>query len=84
MLPALKRSDPGSVLSDLCIDQNYLREMVVKLAFPRSINSPENATARNIIVEEFGKFHAPVIAGTTKNVYAGDPAVAKILVGGAL
>jgi hypothetical protein len=81
MLPVLKRSNPGSASSDLGIDQDYLREIVGKLAFPRPIDSAENAIARSIVAEEFGKFHDPVVAGTTRNVCAGDVATAKILVG---
>lgn len=81
MLPTLKHSKPGSASSELPIDQDFLREITHKLAFPRPINSPENIKARQIIVEEFGKFHDPVVTGETKNVCAGDPATAKILIG---
>jgi Zn-dependent M28 family amino/carboxypeptidase len=81
MMPALKPSKPGSVSSDLRIDPDYLRGIVQRLAFPRPVGSPENVTARNIIVEEFRQFHTPTVIGETKNVCAGDPATAKILVG---
>lgn len=79
----LKRSRPNSVPSTLNVDQGYLRELVAKLAFPRAINTAANTTARNIIVEEFAKLHAaaPVVTGAYKNVYAGAPATATILVG---
>lgn len=81
MLPALKYSKPGSAPSDLRIDQGFLQGIVRNLAFPRPISSPGNAAARNLIVAEFAKFHTPVVAGRHKNVWAGDPATAKVLVG---
>lgn len=56
MLPALKHSKPGSVPSGVRIDPDYLRQIVCKLAFPRSINSQGNSDARKIIVEEFADF----------------------------
>lgn len=81
MTPALKQSRPNSIPSDLRIEQDYLRDLVGKLAFPRPVNSFENTTARNIIAEELRKFHEPVVAGKNKNVSAGDPSTAKFLVG---
>jgi len=77
----LQHSIPGSVASDLRIDQDFLREIVGRLAFPRPVHTPENAKAREFIVEEFRKFHAPLVRGELKNVCAGDPQTAKILVG---
>ena len=77
----LQHSIPGSVASDLRIDQEYLRELVGRLAFSRRVHTPENGRAREIIVEELRKFHAPMVRGELKNVWAGDPKAAKILVG---
>lgn len=81
MTPTLKRSRPGSISSDLRIEREYLREVVRALAFPRPVDSPENITARKTIVEEFRRFHIPTVIGEMKNVVAGDPATAKVLVG---
>lgn len=80
-MPVLKRSKPGSVSSDIRIEREYLREVVRALAFPRPIDSPENVTVRKIIVEEFRRFHTPTVIGEMKNVCAGDPGTAKILIG---
>jgi Zn-dependent M28 family amino/carboxypeptidase len=81
MTPALKFSKPGSVSSEIQIDPDYLRGVVQRLAFPRPVDSPDNDTARKIIVEEFSTFLTPTVIGELNNVCAGDPATAKILVG---
>lgn len=81
MLPALKHSKAGSVPSEVRIDPDYLRQLVLKVAFPRPINSQANSDACNIIIEEFGRFHSPVVTGKNKNVEAGDRATARILLG---
>jgi Zn-dependent M28 family amino/carboxypeptidase len=83
MTPTLKFSQPGSKPSDIRIEQDYLRGVVKKLAFPRVVNTAANATARELVVAEFAALHAvpAVVSGAWKNVYAGTPAEAMVLVG---
>ncbi len=63
------------------IDPDYLRDVVLNLAIPRPVGSPENSKARGFIVAELAQFHSPVLTGKLHNVCAGDPATAKVLLG---
>ncbi len=83
MTPTLKHSKPSSTPSDLTIDQNFLRDVVQRLAFPRPINTRENDRARELVTEEFRKIpgDAPMIYGNFKNIFQGRLESATILVG---
>ncbi|HEX3869738.1 MAG TPA: M28 family peptidase [Pirellulales bacterium] len=83
MTPRLKTSRPNSATSKVEIDQNYLRDVVAKLAFPRAVNTAANTKAREIVVAEFDKLpgERPVVIGAQKNVYQGRPDTATILLG---
>ncbi|HEX4131187.1 MAG TPA: M28 family peptidase [Pirellulales bacterium] len=83
MPPSLKFSQPNSKPSNLQIDADYLRQIVKKLAFPRVVNSPANATARQIILEEFAKLPGPppAVYGSLSNVYSGVPETSTVLLG---
>ena len=75
-------SKPGTLPPGLGVDQDYLREVVRKLSFPRVYGTPANAQAEQIVVEEFRRvLGSCLVVGKARNVCAGDVAQARILIG---
>jgi Zn-dependent M28 family amino/carboxypeptidase len=64
------------------LGQDYLREVVEKLSFPRVFCTPANAKAEGIVADELRKIlGSSFLVGKTRNVCAGNPQTARILIG---
>jgi Zn-dependent M28 family amino/carboxypeptidase len=75
-------SKPGTQPSPPGVDQDYLREVVNKLAFPRAYGTPANAQAEKMVAEEFRSvFGSCLVVGKARNICAGDVGQARILIG---
>jgi hypothetical protein len=78
----LQHSQPGTLPSTVHLDQEYLREIVNKLSFPRVFGTPENAKAEEIVAEELRKIlGSSFVVGKTHNVCSGKLDQARILIG---
>ena len=68
----LQHSQPGTLSSTIRLDQDYLREVVNKLSFPRVFGTPENGKAEELVAEELSKIlGSSFVVGKTRNVCAG-------------
>jgi Zn-dependent M28 family amino/carboxypeptidase len=75
-------SKPGTQRSDLTLDQEYLRDLVARLSFPRVFGTPAVARAEEIVAAELGRaLGSSFVVGATRNVCSGNPAEARCLIG---
>lgn len=78
----LHYSKPGTISSSTKIDQDYLRRVVTRLAFPRVIGTPQNKEAQQIVKDEFQALSLQYeVVGELENIVVGNPKTAKILIG---
>lgn len=78
----LQQSQPGTLPSTVRLDQDYLREIVEKLSFPRVFGTPGNGKAEQLVAEEMQKIlGSSFIVGKTRNVCSGKLEQARILIG---
>ena len=78
----LHHSQPGTLPSTVRLDQDYLREFVNKLSFPRVFSTPENGKAEELVAEELRTIlGSSFVVGKTRNVCSGKLEQARILIG---
>jgi Zn-dependent M28 family amino/carboxypeptidase len=78
----LQHSQPGTLPSTVRLDQNYLREIVKKLSFPRVFGTPENGKAEQLVADELRQILGlSFVVGKTRNVCSGELEQARILIG---
>ena len=78
----LKHSKPATWAPLPSLNQDYLREVVSALSFPRVFGTPENAKAEKIVAGEFDKILGSCfLVGKTRNLCSGSPESARILIG---
>jgi Zn-dependent M28 family amino/carboxypeptidase len=78
----LQHSKPATRTSGQSLDQGYLADIVKRLSFPRVFGTPANATAEELVADEFLRIlGACDRVGSTRNVCFGWPAEARILIG---
>ncbi len=78
----LKHSKPATLPALPGLDQDYLREVVGQLSFPRSFGTPENARAEELVAAEFDKLLGSCFrVGKTRNLCSGLPESTRILIG---
>lgn len=78
----LKHSQPASLPPLPGLSQDYLREVVGSLSFPRVFGTPENAHAEEIVAGEFQKLLGSCfLVGNARNLCSGRPESARILIG---
>jgi hypothetical protein len=78
----LQHSQPGTMPSNVHLDQDYLREIVNKLSFPRVFGTPENGKAEELVAEEMRRcLGSSFVVGKTRNVCSGKLEQARILIG---
>lgn len=66
----------------MSLDQDYLADIVTRLSFPRVFGTPANATAEQLVADEFEKLFGTCFrVGNTRNVCVGEPSNARILIG---
>ena len=65
----IHHSQPGTRPSTVCLDQDYLRNVVARLSFPRVFGTPANARAEGIVAEELRRvLGSSSVVGKTRNV----------------
>ncbi len=78
----LHSSTPGTRPVDLRLDQDYLREQVERLSFPRAYGSAANAQAEELVAEELHRLLGSCFrVGKTRNLGSGNFETARILIG---
>ena len=78
----LHHSQPGTRPSTVCLGQDYLRDVVARLSFPRVFGTPANARAEGIVAEELRRvLGSSSVVGKTRNVCSGNLEHARVLIG---
>lgn len=78
----LHHSKPGTLPPAPRINQDYLREIVAKLSFPRVFRTNENVQAEEIVAEELRRLLGSCfLVGKARNICSGNAKEARILIG---
>ncbi len=78
----LQYSKGGILPSIVSIEQDFLRNTVARLSFPRVYGTPENVVAEAMVADHFQDILGSVfLVGETRNICSGDPEATRILIG---